>query len=427
MVESLDQDVPKDGRPLHFDRLCCHFARPNKAGHNRPDQGKPIPNAGSHRSKVAASMRITLERSNLLKSLNHVHRVVERRNTIPILSNVLLRAEGQSLSMKATDLDLEVTEATPANIEQAGATTVPAHLLYEIVRKLSDGAEVLLSTNPDGASMTVASGRSKFSLQCLPEQDFPDLTTGSFSHSFKLKASDLKMLIDRTQFAISTEETRYYLNGIYLHTIEADGKLKLRAVATDGHRLARADVEAPSGSEGMPGIIIPRKTVGELQKLVDNPDLTVSLEVSDAKIRFNIGEIVMTSKLIDGTFPDYQRVIPQANDKEMRVDCQTFARAVDRVSTISSERGRAVKLAIGDGHLMLTVNNPDSGSATEEVAVGYESDAMEIGFNAKYLLDITAQLSGEEAIFLLADAGSPTLIRDTAGDDALYVLMPMRV
>ncbi|MCM2291710.1 DNA polymerase III subunit beta [Allorhizobium sp. BGMRC 0089] len=372
-------------------------------------------------------MRITLERSNLLKSLNHVHRVVERRNTIPILSNVLLKADGQSLSMKATDLDLEITEATPANVEMAGATTVPAHLLYEIVRKLSDGAEVLLSTSADGATMTVASGRSKFSLQCLPESDFPDLTAGSFSHAFKLKASDLKMLIDRTQFAISTEETRYYLNGIYLHTIEADGKLKLRAVATDGHRLARADMEAPSGSEGMPGIIIPRKTVGELQKLVDNPDLVVSLEVSDAKIRLTIGEIVMTSKLIDGTFPDYQRVIPTGNDKEMQVDCESFAKAVDRVSTISSERGRAVKLSIADGHLTLTVNNPDSGSATEEVAVGYDSDAMEIGFNAKYLLDITAQLSGEDAIFLLADAGSPTLIRDTAGDDALYVLMPMRV
>lgn len=372
-------------------------------------------------------MRITLERSNLLKSLNHVHRVVERRNTIPILSNVLLRAQGTSLDMKATDLDLEITEATPAQVEQAGATTVPAHLLYDIVRKLSDGAEVLLATNPDGSTMTVASGRSKFSLQCLPEADFPDLTAGSFSHSFSLKASDLKMLIDRTQFAISTEETRYYLNGIFFHAIESDGELKLRAVATDGHRLARADVIAPSGCEGMPGIIIPRKTVGELQKLVDQPDTQVFIEVSDAKIRITIGSIVLTSKLIDGTFPEYQRVIPANNDREMRVDCQTFAQAVDRVSTISSERGRAVKLAINDGQLTLTVNNPDSGSATEEVAVSYDNESMEIGFNAKYLLDITGQLSGNDAIFMLADAGSPTLIRDMAGDDALYVLMPMRV
>ncbi len=372
-------------------------------------------------------MRITIERSNLLKSLNHVHRVVERRNTIPILSNVLLRGEGQSLEMKATDLDLEITESTPAQVEQSGGTTVPAHLLYDIVRKLPDGAEVLLATTTDGSAMTVASGRSKFSLQCLPVSDFPDLNAGTFSHSFKVKGSDLKMLIDRTQFAISTEETRYYLNGIFMHTVEAGGDLKLRAVATDGHRLARADVVAPSGSEGMPGIIIPRKTVGELQKLVDGVEGDVSVEISDAKIRVTTGPIVMTSKLIDGTFPDYQRVIPAGNDKEMRVDCATFQAAVDRVSTISSERGRAVKLAIADGQLTLTVNNPDSGSATDEVPVGYDNDPLEIGFNAKYLLDITQQLSGGEAVFLLADPGSPTVVRDVAGDDALYVLMPMRV
>ena len=372
-------------------------------------------------------MRVTLERSNLLKSLNHVHRVVERRNTIPILSNVLLRGEGASLEMKATDLDLEITEATAAMVEQAGSTTVPAHLLYDIVRKLPDGSEVLLATQPDGGTMTVASGRSKFSLQCLPETDFPDLTAGTFSHTFRLPSTELKMLIDRTQFAISTEETRYYLNGIFMHTIETDGALKLRAVATDGHRLARADVNAPAGSEGMPGIIIPRKAVGELQKLVDNPDISVTVEVSDAKIRFTIGSVVMTSKLIDGTFPDYQRVIPSANDKELTVDCQSFAQAVDRVSTISSERGRAVKLALAAGQMTLTVNNPDSGSATEELAVGYDNDPLEIGFNAKYLLDITNQLNGTDAVFLLADPGSPTLVRDTAGDDALYVLMPMRV
>ena len=270
-------------------------------------------------------MRVTLERSDLLKSLNHVHRVVERRNTIPILSNVLLKADGTTLQMKATDLDLEITETTTGQVDQAGATTVPAHLLYDIVRKLPEGAEVQLSTNGENTAMAVTSGRSKFSLQCLPEADFPDLTAGTFSHTFRLPAAQVKMLIDRTQFAISTEETRYYLNGIFLHTIETDGKLKLRAVATDGHRLARADVEAPSGSEGMPGIIVPRKTVGELQKLVDDPDATVTIEVSDAKIRLTIGGVVMTSKLIDGTFPDYQRVIPTANDKKMTIDCESFA------------------------------------------------------------------------------------------------------
>ena len=291
-------------------------------------------------------MRVILERSNLLKSLNHVHRVVERRNTIPILSNVLLSAEGASLEMKATDLDLEVTEATPAKVERGGATTVPAHLLYDIVRKLSDGAEVMLKTDEDGNAMTVTSGRSSFRLQCLPQSDFPELSAGSFSHIFRLDSVALKGLIEKTQFAISTEETRYYLNGIYLHTHEVGGKLKLRSVATDGHRLARAEIDAPAGSEGMPGIIIPRKTVSELQKLVDDPDVAVTTELSDTKIRFTIGSVVLTSKLIDGTFPDYQRVIPTGNDKKLIIDRQSFAAAVDRVSTISSERGRAVKLSI---------------------------------------------------------------------------------
>ncbi|WP_185983971.1 DNA polymerase III subunit beta [Aureimonas mangrovi] len=372
-------------------------------------------------------MHILIERSNLLKSLSHVHRVVERRNTIPILSNVLLKTEAGALRLKATDLDIEITESVPATGEREGATTVPAHLLYDIVRKLSDGSEVKLSTNAEGTQMTVAAGRSNFRLQCLPEADFPDITAGQFTHAFELPAAELSRLIERTQFAISTEETRYYLNGIFLHAIEDGGALRLRAVATDGHRLARAQMEAPAGCEGMPGIIVPRKTVSEIQKLLGEADGSVAVELSDAKIRFTIGDIVMTSKLIDGTFPDYQRVIPTGNDKVLTLDRQTFASAVDRVSTISSERGRAVKLALGEDQLVLTVNSPDSGTATEELAVGYEADAIEIGFNARYLLDITGQLAGEEARFMLADPGSPTLIRDGADDGTLYVLMPMRV
>ena len=372
-------------------------------------------------------MRVTLERANLLKSLNHVHRVVERRNTIPILSNVLLRAEGSSLQMTATDLDLEVNEAAPAQVEQAGATTVPAHLLYDIVRKLPDGAEVMLATEPDGATMSVVTGRSQFRLQCLPESDFPQLAAGDFGHTFRLESTALKRLIEATQFAISTEETRYYLNGIYLHTAERDSDIVLRAVATDGHRLARVEMAAPDGAEAIAGIIIPRKTVGEVQKLVDDPDLVVTVEVSDSKIRLTIGSVVLTSKLIDGTFPDYQRVIPSGNDRDMTMDRKSFTDAVDRVSTVSSERGRAVKLALSDGQLTLTVNNPDSGSATEELPAEYESEAMEIGFNARYLLDVAGQLSSNDIKFKFADAGSPTLIEDPDDADALYVLMPMRV
>jgi DNA polymerase-3 subunit beta len=372
-------------------------------------------------------MKVTVERAHLLKALNHVHRVVERRNTIPILSNVLLRATGDELKLRATDLDIDVAETVPAVIEAPGATTVPAHMLYDIVRKLPDGSQVELSTRPDGATIDLKSGRSKFSLQMLPESDFPDISAGTFTHTFSMPAADLKRLVDRTQFAISTEETRYYLNGIYFHTVTAEGDLRLRAVATDGHRLAQAEFVAPHGSEGMPGVIVPRKTVGEIQKLVEDPEAAVTVELSDSKIRFSFGAVVLTSKLIDGTFPDYGRVIPQNNDKQLVVDRAEFAAAVDRVSTISSERGRAVKLTVGEGKLTLSVTNPDQGSATEELGVEYEAETLDIGFNSRYLLEITGQLETDTAVFRLADPGSPTLIQDLGRENALYVLMPMRV
>lgn len=376
-------------------------------------------------------MKGIIERSLLLRSLNHVHRVVERRNTIPILSNLLLKAEAGGVTLKATDLDLEILETVPAEVTTPGATTVPAHLLYDIVRKLPEGSEVGLTLTGDGQTMSVSSGRSRFSLQVLPAADFPDLTTGDFAVRFTLPAAGLKQLIDRTQFAISTEETRYYLNGIYLHVVTAGGKRWLRAVATDGHRLAQAQIAAPEGSEHMPGVIVPRKTVGEIQKLVEAADAEVTVELSDTKIRVTIpgpgAGLVLTSKLIDGTFPDYARVIPQANDKVLKVDRGELQDAVDRVSTIASERGRAVKLALSDHRLVLSVTNPDSGSATEELGVEFAADPLEIGFNSRYLLDIGAQLRSGTAVFRLADPGSPTLIQDEGADDALYVLMPMRV
>jgi DNA polymerase-3 subunit beta len=372
-------------------------------------------------------MKVTVERAQLLKSLGHVHRVVERRNTIPILANVLVRAEKSALHLKATDLDLEVSESIPAEVAPAGSTTVPAHMFYEIVRKLPEGSQVALETSGDRAMLAIRAGRSRFTLQTLPESDFPDLAAGDMTHKFTLAAADLKRLIDKTQFAISTEETRYYLNGIYLHTVGTGKTMTLRAVATDGHRLAQADLPAPPGAAGMPGVIVPRKTVTEVQRLIEDAEAEVTVELSSAKIRFSIGDVVLTSKLIDGTFPDYARVIPTANDKELVVDKKDFEAAVDRVSTVSSERGRAVKLSLSSGKLVLSVTNPDSGSATEELEVEYEAEPLDIGFNSRYLLDITAQLDGDVAVLKLADPGSPTLIQDRDAKGALYVLMPMRV
>jgi DNA polymerase-3 subunit beta len=369
-------------------------------------------------------MKVTLERAELVKALAHVHRVVERRNTIPILANVLIKAGKNGVELKATDLDLEIIETVPAEVKQASATTVPAHMFYDIVRKLPEGAQVELQSGSDRTSLQVRAGRSRFTLQTLPETDFPDLAAGELPHRFKLASRDLKRLIDKTQFAISTEETRYYLNGIYLHVV--DDK-KLRAVATDGHRLAQVELAAPKGTSGMPGVIVPRKTVTEVQRLIEDAGEEVEVELSPAKVRFSLGSVVLTSKLIDGTFPDYSRVIPVGNDKILVVDKGDFAAAVDRVSTVSSERGRAVKLSVASGKLTLTVTNPDSGTATEELEVEYGSDALDIGFNSRYLLDITGQIEGEKATLKLADPGSPTLLEDSEPAGALYVLMPMRV
>jgi DNA polymerase III subunit beta len=374
-----------------------------------------------------AFMKVTVEQAALLKSLGHVHRVVERRNTIPILSNVLLRASGGALQLKATDLDIEVVETLSADGSLDGATTVPAHTLYDIVRKLPDGAQVSLESGLDAGQLVIKSGRSRFTLQALPEQDFPDMAAGDLSHRFKVAAKELQRLIEKTQFAISTEETRYYLNGIYVHTVDTDAGVMLRAVATDGHRLARAELPSPAGAAGMPGVIIPRKTVAEALKLVSEFDGDVSVELSTAKIRFVVGSVVLTSKLIDGTFPDYTRVIPVANDKRLVVERSDFTRCVDRVSTISSERGRAVKLSLADSRLTLTVNNPDAGNAEEQLDVDYDAAAIDIGFNARYLLDIANQLEGDTTLFKLADPSSPTLIMDREGASTLYVLMPMRV
>lgn len=379
------------------------------------------------RVEGVSSMKVTVEQALLLKSLGHVHRVVERRNTIPILSNVLLRSEGASLQLKATDLDIEVVETLSANSSVDGAITVPAHTFYDIVRKLPDGAQIVLERGLDAGQLVLLSGRSRFTLQALPEQDFPDMSAGELSHRFTIAANEMQRLIEKTQFAISTEETRYYLNGIYVHAVETDAGTMLRAVATDGHRLARAELPAPQGAGGMPGVIVPRKTVAEVVKLVAETEEPVSVRISTAKMRFQIGSLVLTSKLIDGTFPDYTRVIPVANDKRLTVERADFTRSVDRVSTISSERGRAVKLSLAEGRLTLSVNNPDAGNAVEELEVDYDSAGFDIGFNARYLLDIAGQLEGDTALFKLADPSSPTLIQDREGASTLYVLMPMRV
>lgn len=372
-------------------------------------------------------MKVTIERATLLKALSHVQSVVERRNTIPILSNVLMRAEGGTLALTATDLDIEIVEKVPADTQTPGAITAPAVTLFDIVKKLPDGTQVLLDSGEEGGRLNIVAGKSAFELAVLPDQDFPSLAQDDGGQGFTMPTSDLRRLIDKTRFAMSQEETRYYLNGIYLHAYTDGDVPAFRAVATDGHRLARLDAPMPAGAEGMPGVIVPRKAVLELRRLLDDAGDEISVTVSTSKIKLAFDDIVLTSKLIDGTFPDYSRVIPVGNDKMMKVENADFRRAVDRVSTVSADKTRSVKLSVGDDRLQLLVNNPETGSATEELSVDYTLDPIDIGFNAKYLMDIADQVDGETAVFHFADSASPTLVQDDGDDQAVYVLMPLRV
>lgn len=375
-------------------------------------------------------MKATIERATLLRCLSHVQSVVERRNTIPILSNVLIEASSDgTVKIMATDLDLQVVESMAAvSVEAAGAITVSAHLLFDIARKLPEGSQVGLETSEN--RMVVKAGRSRFQLPTLPRDDFPMIVEGDLPTSFELSAKVLSELVDKTRFAISTEETRYYLNGIFLHVSDED-KPVLKAAATDGHRLARYTIARPDGAEGMPDVIVPRKAVTELRKLLEEAlDGNVEIDLSPSKIRFTLGGeggIVLTSKLIDGTFPDYSRVIPTGNDKLLKLDPKSLYEGVDRVATIATEKTRAVKMGLEADKVTLSVTSPDNGTAAEEVPASYASDGFEIGFNANYLKDILHQIEGDSVELHLADPGAPTLIRQDDKSPALYVLMPMRV
>ena len=374
-------------------------------------------------------MKLRADRATLLKALAHIQSVAEKRNTIPILANVLITVREGRLAFTATDMEIAIVEEVAASTQRNGATTAPAATLYDIVRKLPEGAEVELDHAGGDAQLGLRAGRFTTSLMALPVDDFPSMTAGQLPHQFHLPALTLRGLIDRTRFAISTEETRYYLNGIYLHAVAIDGHRVLRAVATDGHRLARVEEPLPEGAETMPGVIIPRKTVAELRKLLDEASDSVEIGLSDTRIQFKVGPITLTSKLIDGTFPEYDRVIPRDNDKVLRVGKADFAAAVARVAAISSERSRPVKMALEKNLLTLSAASPDQGTAVEELdgdRVQYESVPLEIGFQARYLNDITDQIA-DNVEFRFADGSAPTIVRDAADGSALYVLMPMRV
>ena len=374
-------------------------------------------------------MKFSIDRSALLTALQHVHSVVERRNTIPILSNVLIEAKEDGVYLTATDMDIAVIEKInleKSEVMQLGTITTSAQMLYDIVRKLPENIKVeLLSEKNDRLGIKASS--SSFALNCLPSEDFPSISQEEFKFTFSLETDDLIRLIDKTSFAMSLEETRYYLNGIYLHAVKDSDGEKLRTVSTDGHRLSRVDMNIPEGANEIPGVIVPRKTIMEIRKLLEDHSDIINLSLSDNKIKLSFSNVILTSKLLDGTFPDYSRVIPEQNNKTVTISNQLLSEAVDRVSTVSTDKTRAIKVNISKGNLVISATNPDKGSASESLDVVYDGEEVEIGFNSKYELDVARQIKGNEIIIKLSDSVSPTLVYDKDDKGVLFVLMPMRV
>ncbi len=372
-------------------------------------------------------MKLSISRETLLKDLKHMSAVVEKRTSVAILSNVRLRAIDNKLEMTATDNDLTIQGVAEAFVENEGVTTVHAHKLFEIITKIPEGVMVEMVLDESGNRLAISAGKAKFSLACLPADAFPDMTILENGASFTMTAVDLKRVLTKSQFAASNDDTRAYLNGVYMHVADVDGEDKLRFVATDGHRLAKVDMDMPEGvTADMAPVILPKKCVTELQKLAgDAKDIT--LTISESKIQAETDGLVLTSKVIDGTFPDYERVIPKDNTAQMDVTRRSLLDAVDRVAVLSHEKSRSIRFSLQPQQLTISANNPDQENASEEVKVSYDKDDIDIGFNARYVADIGSQMEGDDMNFFFKDSNSPVLVKDPKDASALFVVMPMRV
>ncbi|PPR47550.1 MAG: DNA polymerase III subunit beta [Alphaproteobacteria bacterium MarineAlpha5_Bin9] len=371
-------------------------------------------------------MKISIDRNIIFKSLNHVQSIVDKKNTIPILSNILLEASNSNLTLTATDMDLSIKTNISCSVVEEGSITVPAHTLYDIVRKIPDGNEIEFISN-DGKKFSIRSGKSKFSLSCLPKDDFPSIAIDSLQYEFSINGRDLLSIIDKTKFAISNEETRYFLNGIYFHKNTEKNDSFLTLVSTDGHRLAKMDLIPEKNIDDLPGVIVPKKTIQELTKLLAEFDQEVVINVDPNKIIFFINNSILISKVIDGNFPDYTKVIPSNNLNVLKVNRELFCEAVDRVSTITNERSRAIKFRLFNNLVNITASNSENGSASEDIQAEYNGKEIEIGFNSKYILEMISQLEDEYVILKFNDENSPMIANESSNANLIYVLMPMRV
>jgi len=371
-------------------------------------------------------MKLSISRETLYRALRHMSSVVEKRSSIAILGNVRLKAEDNRLETTATDNDLCVQGRAEAFVDTPGVTTVQALKLFEIIGKIPEGVMVAMELEHGGNRLSLQAGKAKFSLATLGAEAFPDMGKVSGGVSFTVAAPVLKKLLDRTSFAVSTDETRAYLTGVYLHSLLVNDQPTLRCVATDGHRLAQADAPCPPGAEDMPSVILPRKCITELRRLCEEA-AELRLTIGEKKVQAEAADLTLTSKVIDATYPDYERVIPRGNPSQLTVARRSLLQAVERVSILSHEKTRSVRFNAIENALALSANNPDQENASEEVKASYAGETIEVGFNARYLADIGGQITGDDVQFDLKDSAAPVLVRDPADPSAVFVIMPMRV
>ncbi len=375
-------------------------------------------------------MEFKINSSDLLKALSHIHGIVEVRHTLPILSNIILKAKDNELTLSSTNLDIYCADKIQAEVSIAGEISVSAVTFFEIIKRLPPGSEVVMTMEEGENEIKLKCGRSKFNLSTLKTDDFPIISENDLSTNFVLSADELIRIIDKTKFAVSNEETRYYLNGIFLHKADRNSIQFLRAVATDGHRLAQYDIPLPQGAEDITGIIIPKKTIFELRKVLDDANGDVSISLNENKIKFTFNDLKIISKVIDGTFPDYTKVIPQNNNKNFKTNNNELKNAIDRVSAVAANeesKSKAIKLSLEDNRLNLSVESQSKGSANEIIDISYDGDKVDIGFNSKYIIDICNEVDGEEVDISLLDSVSPAIILDKTDENLFFVLMPMRI
>ncbi len=371
-------------------------------------------------------MEFTVDRDIFLKTLSHANGIIEKKSTLPILSNVLIEAKNSKIKITATDLDIIYFEEISAEeIKAEGTTTTSSSILYDVLRKLQTGSKVefsLINSN----KLKLISGNSKFNLLCLPPDNFPLSDENIEQKGFEISSNKLLKLLNKTKISISNDETRHYLNGIYLHKTKLENKSFLCGVATDSHRLSSSSLEIDSNTN-IESVILPKKTIFQLISLLEQDSSVIKISNNKSKIKFEMSNYVLISKVIDGRFPDYNKVIPRSNDKTLKIKLNDFKNSIERVTTVSSDRSEGLKMNITKDAVQLSVNSPNSGEGTENVKAEFNSGDLNISFNSRYLIDIASQIENESISLNLKDAGSPVLIKDFSDKNSFYVVMPMKI